>query len=100
MLALVRAQVDPLDRDLEEREQPGEQRVLVARQGEHAAVVVLVGLHVEHAQARASRASAATAASTTSGRRPSLMFGTDSIIRGMGLLVPQRVAGPKEPENP
>ena len=52
VLALVAAQVDAAYGHLEEREQAGPERRLVADQGQDAAVVVLVGLDVEDAQAR------------------------------------------------
>jgi hypothetical protein len=51
MFSLVRAQVDALERALEEGEDGGGQRGEVAGEGEHAAVVVAVGLRVEDAHA-------------------------------------------------
>jgi len=52
VLPLVLAQVDALDGHREQRQQALVQRRLVARQREDAPVVVRVGLHVQHPQAR------------------------------------------------
>ena len=79
MFALVRAQVDVGKRALEQHRNAGGQRRGVAGQREDRAVVRGVGLHVEHAQARAPPRARRPCAAMTSGRRPSLTFGTHSI---------------------
>ena len=76
---LWRAQIDVGDRALEQRQHGALDAGGVAREREHRSVVRRVGGVVEQADARPRARIASAIAATTSGRRPSLTFGTHSI---------------------
>ena len=92
MLAAVLAQIDGLDGDGEERQRRRLDRGGVAGEREDRAVVRRVGRMVEQADAGVARIACARR-SMTSGRRPSLTLGMDSMI-GMRLFVAQAFGAP------